>query len=34
MVLDKMFAQSDSERDEFLRNVAGSNWWSEGKNKA
>ena len=34
MVLDKMFAQSDSERDEFLRNVAGSNWWSEGKDKA
>ena len=34
MVLDKMFAQSDSERDEFLRNVAGSNWWSGGKDKA
>lgn len=30
-VLDTMFAQSDSERDEFLQNVAGSNWWSKGE---
>jgi NAD(P)-dependent dehydrogenase (short-subunit alcohol dehydrogenase family) len=34
MVLDKMFAQSDSERDEFLCDVAGSRWWSEGRDKA
>lgn len=30
MVLDKMFAQNDSERDEFLRGVAGNPWWSAG----
>ncbi len=33
MVLEKMFAQNDSERDHFLRNVSGSDWWSEGKDK-
>ena len=30
MVLDKMFAHNDAERDEFLRGVAGSDWWSQG----
>ena len=30
-VLDTMFAQSDSERDDFLRNVANSDWWSNGE---
>ena len=34
MVLEKMFAQSDAQRDEFLRGVSGSDWWSEGKDKA
>ncbi|NKB36983.1 MAG: SDR family NAD(P)-dependent oxidoreductase [Gammaproteobacteria bacterium] len=31
MVLEKMFAQKDKERDDFLRMVSGSDWWSEGK---
>jgi len=30
-VLDTMFAQSDSERDDFLRDVANSDWWSNGE---
>ncbi len=34
MVLGKMLAQSDSERDEFLRGVSDSNWWSEGRENA
>jgi len=34
MVLEKMFAHTDSERDEFLRGVSDAEWWSEGKNKA
>ena len=34
MVLEKMFAQTDAERDAFLRDVSASNWWSEGKDKA
>lgn len=29
-VLGTMLAQDDSERDEFLRSVAGSDWWSRG----
>ena len=29
-VLETMLAQNDKERDEFLRNVAGSDWWSQG----
>lgn len=29
-VLDTMFAQSDGERDEFLRSVANSDWWTNG----
>jgi len=29
-VLATMLAQKDMERDEFLRNVAGSDWWSQG----
>ena len=29
-VLATMLAQNDAERDEFLRNVAGSGWWSRG----
>ncbi len=29
-VLETMLAQNDLERDEFLRNVAGSDWWSQG----
>jgi NAD(P)-dependent dehydrogenase (short-subunit alcohol dehydrogenase family) len=31
MVLEKMFAQTDTERDAFLRDVSGSDWWSAGK---
>jgi len=31
MVLEKMFAHTDVERDAFLRGVSGSDWWSEGK---
>jgi NAD(P)-dependent dehydrogenase (short-subunit alcohol dehydrogenase family) len=29
-VLATMLAQNDSERDEFLRSVAGSDWWTRG----
>jgi hypothetical protein len=29
-VLATMLAQNDAERDEFLRDVAGSDWWSRG----
>jgi NAD(P)-dependent dehydrogenase (short-subunit alcohol dehydrogenase family) len=32
LVLAKMFTHSDKERDEFLRGVSGSDWWSEGRN--
>jgi len=34
MVLNKMFAQSDPERDEFLRGVSAVDWWSEGREHA
>ena len=34
MVLGKMLAQDDSERDSFLRQVADSEWWSEGTDPA
>ncbi len=30
-VLGAMFAQSDMERDAFLRGAAGTDWWSEGE---
>lgn len=30
-VLSAMFAHDDAGRDEFLRNVSGTDWWSEGK---
>lgn len=30
MVLQKMFALDDRARDEFLRNVSGTQWWSSG----
>lgn len=30
-VLRKMFAQDDATRDEFLRQVSGTQWWSEGR---
>ena len=30
-VLKTMFAQGDEERDAFLREVAGIDWWSEGR---
>ena len=30
-VLKTMFAQDDSERDAFLRDVAGTDWWSKGR---
>ncbi|MEQ8516553.1 MAG: SDR family oxidoreductase, partial [Chromatocurvus sp.] len=30
-VLETMFAQDDSARDAFLREVAGTDWWSEGR---
>lgn len=33
-VLGTMFAQDDLNRDEFLRMVAGTDWWSEGKENA
>jgi len=29
-VLEKMLAQDDAGRDEFLRSVAGTDWWSDG----
>jgi NAD(P)-dependent dehydrogenase (short-subunit alcohol dehydrogenase family) len=31
MVLETMLAQNNDERDDFLRKVANSSWWSEGK---
>jgi len=34
MVLGKMFAHTDAERDAFLRGVSGSDWWSQGKDQA
>jgi NAD(P)-dependent dehydrogenase (short-subunit alcohol dehydrogenase family) len=33
-VLGSMFAQDDTARDDFLRMVAGTDWWSEGKENA
>ena len=33
-VLSTLFAQDDAGRDEFLRMVAGTDWWSEGKENA
>jgi NAD(P)-dependent dehydrogenase (short-subunit alcohol dehydrogenase family) len=33
-VLKTMFGQDDAGRDEFLRMVAGTAWWSEGRNHA
>lgn len=33
-VLSTMFGHDDSGRDEFLRMVAGTDWWSEGKENA
>ncbi len=33
-VLSTMFAQDDASRDAFLREVAGTDWWSEGKDHA
>ena len=33
-VLGTMLGQTDSERDVFLRQVSGTDWWSEGKEKA
>ena len=33
-VLGTMFAQDDLNRDGFLRMVAGTDWWSEGKENA
>jgi len=30
-VLSAMFAQDDAQRDEFLRGVSGTDWWSEGR---
>jgi len=33
-VLGTMLAQDDASRDQFLRMVAGADWWSEGKNHA
>ena len=30
MVLGKMLAQDDAERDSFLRQVSGNDWWSSG----
>jgi NAD(P)-dependent dehydrogenase (short-subunit alcohol dehydrogenase family) len=31
MVLRKLFAMDDAERDQFLRDVSGTHWWSEGR---
>lgn len=31
MVLGKMFAQSDAERDDFLKQVSDTQWWSDGR---
>ena len=33
-VLGKMWAQDDAARDAFLREVAGTDWWSEGRDHA
>ena len=33
-VMGKMWAQSDAERDAFLRQVADTDWWSEGREHA
>jgi NAD(P)-dependent dehydrogenase (short-subunit alcohol dehydrogenase family) len=33
-VMAVMLRQDDSERDEYLRDIAGSDWWSRGKNSA
>jgi NAD(P)-dependent dehydrogenase (short-subunit alcohol dehydrogenase family) len=33
-VLSTIFAHDDAARDEFLRGVAGSDWWSRGENSA
>ncbi len=33
LVLEKMLAQTDPERDAFLRQVAATDWWSEGRAK-
>ena len=30
-VSGRMFAQTDAERDAFLRGISGSDWWSDGK---
>lgn len=32
-VIDTLFAYDDATRDEFLRKVAGTDWWSEGKDE-
>lgn len=34
VVIDKVFGQSDLERDLFLREASGIDWWSEGKESA
>jgi hypothetical protein len=31
MVIGALFGKSDTERDDFLRGAAGSDWWSKGK---
>ncbi len=33
IVNKRLFAFNDAERDEFLRGVAGTDWWSEGREK-
>ena len=33
-VLERMWAQDDAARDAFLREVAGTDWWSEGRDDA
>ena len=33
-VLATLFGQSDTERDEYLRKIAGTAWWSDGKEAA
>ena len=32
-VIDTLFAYDDTTRDEFLRKVAGTDWWSEGRDE-
>ena len=32
-VLQTMFAQNDAGRDEFLRGVSGTDWWSNGQDR-